>query len=191
MFHKMAAVLFISCLLVVPAYSQGPPSSSSTPMKPHDTGMMPMRGMASDEQIDRALDTLKGSLNLTPAQVTSIRQLARERRESFRAMHSQVKPKLAQLKTLLAQPNPDPAAVGRIVVDLRTIHKQAQAKQKDAETQLAGILNPTQQQTVDNLRKQAKTFMALRSLGLLGAPEFPHGMFMSMMGPSSEGPEGY
>jgi Spy/CpxP family protein refolding chaperone len=184
-FHKIAAVLFISTILVVPAYSQEPPSSSSTPMRPHDTGMMPMRGMASDEQIDRAVDTLKSTLNLSPAQVTSIRQLARDRRESYRAIHSQARPKFEQLKSLLAQPNPDPAAVGKIVIDLNAIHEQARAKQKDVEKQLSGILNPSQQQTVDNLRKQAGTFMALRSLGLLGGPEFRHGM-MSMMGQSTD-----
>ena len=140
--------------------------------------------MASDQRMDRAMDTLQRTLNLSPAQVTSIRQLALERRESYKTIRSQARPKLEQLKSLLAQPNPDPAAVGRIVVDLTAIHEQARARQKDVEKQLAGILNPTQQQTVDNLRKQAGTFMALRSIGLLGVPEFPHGMFTSMMGGS-------
>jgi len=186
----MAVVLF-ALGLVVPAYAQAPAAGSSTPMQQHERGMMPMLGMASDQQIDRAVDTLKTTLNLSPAQVTSVRQLARERRESFRTIHSQARPKLEQLKSLLAQSNPDPAAVGRIVVDLKGIHEQAQAKQKDVEKQLSAILNPAQQQTVDNLRKQAGTFMALRRIGLLGVPEYPHGM-MSMMGPSlSDGPDGF
>jgi Spy/CpxP family protein refolding chaperone len=153
-------------------------------MPHHESGMMPMWGMASDQQIDRAVDTLQRTLSLSPAQVTSIRQLARERRESYRTIHSQARPKLEQLRSLLEQPNPDPATVGRFVVDLKAIHEQARVKQKDVEKQLSGILNPTQQQTVDNLRKQAQTFMALRSIGLLGVPGFPHGMFMSLMGQS-------
>jgi hypothetical protein len=85
-------------------------------MPPHERGMMPMRGMASDQQIDRTVDTLQRTLSLSPAQVTSIRQLARERRESYRTIHSQARPKLEQLKSLLEQKDPDPAAVGRIVV---------------------------------------------------------------------------
>jgi Spy/CpxP family protein refolding chaperone len=178
-FRKMAVVLFVLGL-IVPAYSQQPNSNSSTPRPHHGMGMMSMRGMASDQQIDRAVDTLQSTLNLSPSQVTSIRQLARTRRESLSAIRDQAKPKFEQLMSLLEQTNPDPTAVGRIVVDLKAIHEQARTKQMDFEKQLSGILNPTQQQTVDNLRNQAKTFFALRRIGLLGTSEFPHGMFMSM-----------
>jgi hypothetical protein len=86
--------------------------------------------------------------------------------------------------TLLKQSNPDPTAVGKAVIELKTIHEQARTKQADMEKQLTSILNPAQQQTVNNLRNQAQTFTALRRLGLLGAPEFPHGMFMSRFGRS-------
>ena len=176
MYQKMAGVLFALCL-AVPAYSQQP--SSSSPGPHHGMGMMPRWGMASDQQIDRAVDTLQSTLNLSPTQVTSIRQLARSRRESFSAIRDQTKPKFQQLMALLEQTNPDPTAVGKIVIDLKAIHEQARTQQTDFEKQLSGILNPTQQQTVNNLRNQAKTFFALRRLGLLGTSEFPHGMFMS------------
>ena len=71
--------------------------------------------------------------------------------------------------------NPDPAAVGKAVIELKTIHEQVRAKQADLEKQLTSILNPTQQQIVNNLRSQAQTFTALRRLGLLGMPESSHG----------------
>jgi len=140
--------------------------------------------MASDQQIDRALDTLQRTLSLSLAQVTSIRQLARTRRESLSAIRDQARPKFEQLMSLLGQTNPDPTAVGRIVVDLKAIHEQTRTKQMDFEKQLSGILNTTQQQTVDNLRNQAQTFFALRRIGLLGTPDFPHRMFMSSMSQS-------
>jgi Spy/CpxP family protein refolding chaperone len=153
--------------------------------------MMPMWGLTSDQRIDRALDTLKRTLNLSESQVTSIRQLAQSRRESFRSIREQAQPKFEQLTTLLKQTNPDPAAVGRIVVDLKAIHEQARTKQMDLEKQLSALLTPAQQQTVNNLRNQAQTFTALRAIGLLGAPDFPHGMFMSglMMGSRSSDAE--
>lgn len=182
MYRKIAGVLFVLCL-AVPAHSQQPTSSTARPR--HGMGMMPMWGMASDQQIDRAVDTLQSTLSLSPSQVTSIRQLARSRRESFSTIRDQAKPKFEQLMSLLEQKNPDPAAVGRIVLDLKAIHEQARTNQMDFEKQISGILNPTQQQTVNNLRNQAKTFFALRRLGLLGTPEFPHRMFMSMMSRSS------
>ena len=143
--------------------------------------------MPSDERIDRSLNTLQRTLNLNPSQVTSIRQLAQKRRESLQSVREQSRPKFEQLMTMLRQPNPDPAAVGRIVVELKGIHEQARTKQADFENQLSSILNPKQQETVKYLRSQAQTFMALRGIGLLGAPEFPHGMMSEGTLSSSRG----
>jgi len=163
MSRKIAIILFVICLSV-PAFSQH-----------HEMGMMRMRGMASDQEIDRSLDTLQRTLSLSPSQVTSIRELARSRRDSLRTIHEQARPKFEQLMTLLKQPNPDPATVGKAVIELKAIHEQVRTKQAEMEKQLTSILNPTQQQTVNNLRSQAQTFMALRRLGLLGTPEFLQG----------------
>ena len=174
---------FLFTCLTIPAFAQGTPQSGATAPH-HEFGMMRMWGIASDEQIDRSLDTLQRTLNLNTSQVTSIRQLAQSRRESFRSIREQARPKVTQLMTLLHQTNPDPTAVGRIVIDLKGIHEQARAKQNDYEKQVTNLLNPTQQQIVNNLRNQAQTFRALRGIGLL-APEFPHGMFMSGVRPSA------
>jgi Spy/CpxP family protein refolding chaperone len=182
-FRNIAAALFVVCL-GVPAFSQQPSTSSGAPTPHHGFGMMPMWGIASDQEIDRSLNTLQRTLDLSPSQVSSIRELVRSRRESFRAIRDQARPKFEQLMSMLQQPNPDPAAVGKMVIDLNAIHQQAQTKRMDMEKQLSSILNSTQQQTVTNLRNQAPTFMALRRLGLLGAPNFQHGTFMSGQTPS-------
>src|SRR5262249_33866633 len=99
-------------------------------------------------------------------------------------IREQARPKFEQLMALLKQPNPDPATVGRSVIELKTIHEQARTKQMDFEKQVSSLLNPKQQQIVNNLREQAPTFRALRSIGLLGAPDFPSGMFMSSTTPT-------
>jgi Spy/CpxP family protein refolding chaperone len=171
------SLAFLFTCLTTPAFAQAT-SHSGAPAAHHEYGMR-IWGIGSDQEIDRSLDTLQRTLNLSASQVTSIRQLAQSRRESMRSIREQSRPKFEQLMTLLHQTNPDPAAVGRIVIDLKGIHEQARAKQADYEKQLTGLLNPTQQQIVNNLRNQAETFRALRSIGLLGAREFPHGMFMS------------
>src|SRR5262245_31281091 len=114
---------------------------------------MKMHEPATDQQIDRALDTLQGALNLTPAQASTIHQLAMTRRDTMRAMHEQARPKFQQLMSMLKQPDPDPAAVGRVVIDLKATHDQARAKQADIERQFYAILNPTQQQIVNDIRK--------------------------------------
>jgi len=134
--------------------------------------------MTPDERIDQSLNTLQRTLDLSPSQVTSIRQLASARRESLQSIREESRPKFEQLMSMLRQPNPDPAAVGRTVIELKEIHEQARTKQTDFENQLSSILNPEQRRTVDNLRNQVPTFIALRSLGLLGNPEFSGRTFM-------------
>ena len=119
-----------------------------------------------------ALNTLQGTLNLNTSQVSSIRQLAQSRLDTLRSIREQVR--LEQLMSLLNQADPDPAAVGRATIELKAIHDQARSKQADFERQLSSLLNPMQQQIVNNLRSQAQTFVALRRLGLLGVPEIRH-----------------
>jgi Spy/CpxP family protein refolding chaperone len=186
LFRNIAVAVFALCLSTA-AFAQQP-SHNSNPTPHHQLGMMPMWRGASDEQIDRALNTLQRTLNLDSTQVTKIRELARSRRESFQTVRQQFRPKFEELMSLLKQPNPDPAKVGRLVIDLKAVHEQARTQQADMEKQFSAILNPAQQQTVNTLRSQAETFMALRRIGLLGAPDFPHGMFMS--GSTSPGTRG-
>src|SRR5262245_53726389 len=128
-------------------------------------------GPASDQEIDRALDTLQSTLNLTTSQTNNIRQLAQSRRDTLRSIREQARPKFEQLMLLLNQADPDPAAVGRATIELKAIHDQARSRQADLEKQFLSLLDPTQQQIVNNLRNQAQTFVALRRLGLLGVPE--------------------
>src|SRR5262245_13952171 len=177
------AILFVS--LATPAFAQGPPPTTSP--FPQHRGFGMMRGMLSDQEIDRSVATLQRTLNLSETQVTGIRQLAQSRRDSLRSVREEATPKFVALMALLKQPNPDPTAVGRIVVDLSGIHQQVRAKQMDYEKQFDSLLNPTQRQAVNNLRNQAQTFMALRRLGVI-TPEFPQEMFTRGLNPpASEG----
>ena len=113
MLVRSIGIALLAVCVSLPALSQQPSSSHH------------MRGMVSDERIDRALKSLQTTLDLSPSQVTSIRQLAQSRRESLRSIREQSRPKFEQLMTLLHQTNPDPAAVGRVVIDLKGIHEQA------------------------------------------------------------------
>jgi Spy/CpxP family protein refolding chaperone len=174
MSSKYIVVLLISFIIClgVPASSQRqqPSGSSGSLTQP--------RGM-SEQRIDRAIDTLQRTLDLSSTQATSIRQLVQTRRESLRPMREEARPKFEHLMSLLRQPNPDPATVGRAVLDLKASHEQLREKQADFEKQLDNILTPKQQQTVNTLRSQAQTFTALRTLGFIGVQESRRGMFMS------------
>jgi Spy/CpxP family protein refolding chaperone len=163
MLYRHIAMAFLLVSLAIPASAQ---RSSDSTAAHHGMGMH-MWGMASDQQIDRALVTLQDKLNLSPAQLTNIRNLAQSRRTTFQSIREQARPKFEQLQALLKQPNPDPAAVGSVVLQLKQIHERARGTQKDLEARLMNILNPAQQQTVNTLRDQAQTFYALRRIGCL------------------------
>src|SRR4029078_7833929 len=73
--YLVVLLIFLSFCLGPPAFSQRhQPSPNSGFLTQRDgMGRMGMRGMQSDQRIDRALDTLQRTLNLSPAQVTSMR----------------------------------------------------------------------------------------------------------------------
>ena len=164
--------VFLFACLILPA------SSIATAGGHHDQfGMWPMRGLATDQQIDQAVDSLQRALNLSATQAGDVKQLVRSRRDTLQSIREQAKPKFQQLMTLLKQPNPDAAAVGRATIELKKIHDKAHEEQADVESRFLSMLTPSQLQTVNSLRDQASTFRALARLGLLGSPE--HGRLMS------------
>ena len=182
-FRNLSFIFLFMCLGSM-AFAQAPTTKPNETTPHHESGMMmPMWGMASDQQIDQSLNTLQKTLDLSPSQVSSIRQLAQNRRDQMKSIREQAHPKFEQLMSLLSQPNPDPTAVGRATLDLKAVHDQAKAKQAQMDKQLNTILNPTQQQKVSQLRKDAESFMAMRRLGLI-EPEFMHGMLSSKANPA-------
>ena len=173
MSSKYIVVLLISFIICL-----GVPASSQRQQPSVSSGSL-TQSWGSGQRIDRAIDTLQRTLDLSSTQAASIRQLVQTRRESLRPMREEARPKFEHLMSLLRQPNPDPATVGRAVLDLKASHEQVREKQADFEKQLDDILNPKQQQTVNTLRSQAQTFTALRTLGFIGVQESRMGMFMS------------
>jgi Spy/CpxP family protein refolding chaperone len=160
--RNLLSVCLLACLTL-------PAASVAAPLH-HESGRM-WGAAATDEQIDRGVNSLQKSLNLSATQTSSVRLLARTRRDTVQSIRELARPKYQQLMALLKQSNPDPAAVGRATIELKTIHDQALAKQAGLEKQFMNLLNPTQQQSVNNIRKQAGTFWALHRLGLLGTVE--------------------
>jgi len=177
MFFRNLAVAFVLVCSALPASAQQNYHSEGS-FGHHGFGMW---GMASDREIDRSLDTLKQALSLTDGQVTNIRQLAQSRRETFRAIRENARPKFEELRNLLSQPAPNPEQVGTIVLELHKFREQARSARADLNSKLMALLDPKQQKIVNTLRDQAQTFYALRRLGLLGVPEMRQGMPSTML----------
>ena len=130
-------------------------------------GFPHMGMMMSPEQIKRSLDALQANLKLTDTQVSQVRQLVESRRGRMESTREEVRPKFEQLMRLMNRPNPDATAIGRVALDLKEAHDRAFAEQASVEKDFMSILNDSQRRTVDSIRAQAPTYMALHRLGLL------------------------
>jgi Spy/CpxP family protein refolding chaperone len=130
--------------------------------------------MDSGMRTEHSLKVLQRDLNLTDSQVSRIRELAESRKTQFASIREQARPKFERLMSLLRQPNPDPAEVGRATIELKQVHEQATAKQTALEKDFYNILTDNQRATVDKLRSQGAAVLALHRLGLL-APQWKGG----------------
>ena len=119
-FRNVSFIFLFMCLGAI-GFAQASSSASRSQMPEHPgrMGMMPMRGVPSDQDIDSSLNTLQRTLNLSPDQVTKIRQLAQNRWDQMKSIREQSEPKFRQLMVLLNQQNPDPATVGRATIELK------------------------------------------------------------------------
>ena len=138
----------------------------------------PTPDAGNDADIEQSVILLQAALDLTTPQAAKIRQLAATRRNEMDLIAQQTGPKAQKLMTLLDDPTSDPATVGKLSLELRAISKQVNVKQAETEKQLMGMLNPTQQQTVQALGRAAEIFVVLKKIGLID-PDLTDGIFMS------------
>jgi Spy/CpxP family protein refolding chaperone len=182
--HRLKIPLFLLLLVGLPLVASaqasaqksltlpGNPANSSTepqrierykPMPPGMMGTMPMR---SEEQ----LKVLQNNLNLSDSQTARVRELVESRRSRFQSLREDMRPKFKELMGLLDKPNPDPNAVGQAAITLKQVHDRVKAEQATVEKDFMNILNDNQRATVNRLKEQAPTVLALHRLRLL-APE--------------------
>ncbi|MCX7895252.1 MAG: periplasmic heavy metal sensor [Thermoanaerobaculum sp.] len=126
-----------------------------------------------DAQGQRDLVALRQALvrylGLTPEQVTQWEQLWTTLRETLAPLHSQINTLQEQLRQLLGQNNPDPTLVGRLMLQLRTLHGQVEAAWTAYRTGFEALLTPEQLAKLRLLRGVADhpaLIPACRGLGL-------------------------
>ena len=129
-----------------------------------------MRMMGPAKRFEEPLTVLQNNLNLSDSQTARVRELAESRRSRFQSIREDMRPKFKELMGLLDKPNPDPNAVGQAAIALKQVHDRARSEQASVEKDFMNILNDNQRATVNRLKEQAPTVLALHRLRLL-APE--------------------
>jgi len=125
------------------------------------------------ESTERALSILSEYLGLTADQETQIKTILAEHRKAVRDKLSEVPTLEDNLQQLLESQNPDPAAVGDIVIRIHTIRNEARDSWAATAETIKGVLNPDQVAKLDSLTQsseEVRVMRAARALGILPPP---------------------
>jgi Spy/CpxP family protein refolding chaperone len=95
--------------------------------------------------------TLKAALNLTDAQVDSIKALLTTRQQQAEPIRAEIEQRRQALNTLLNATSPNPTDVGNAAIALRASENKLAAERDWFLTELKKLLTGDQQQTLDNL----------------------------------------
>ncbi len=133
------------------------------------------------------ISELRAYLDLTDAQLEQMRQIRTQAAEENRATATQLREQQKVLRDLLASPNPDPAAVGKQQLQVKTLREQLQNARESVRQSVLNVLTPDQKTKLAALEEAAKLRPAIAEamrLGLIEGPQPPAGR----MGPAGRGP---
>ncbi len=121
---------------------------------------------------------LKAFLNLSDAQVQSLIDIRQQLPQAVQPVAETAGQKQQALQQLLQSTAPDPAAVGRLVIDLSNLGQQVQQIVQNSQNQSLAVLQPDQasklQLLAQALQLQVPAVQAV-ALGLLNPPNPPAG----------------
>ena len=155
----------------------GPPNRPSVPGGPGMPMLVPDIG------------ALKAYLNLTDAQVQQMRQAGEQARkqaaEKVRTIQPQVRDKRLALRDLLAKGSNDPAAVGKLVLEIQALHKQVREGREAVRNSQLNVLTAEQKAKFKAIEDAAALPAATRAairLGLVPRPQGEPGLGMMRRG---------
>ncbi|MCC7174879.1 MAG: periplasmic heavy metal sensor [Bryobacterales bacterium] len=123
---------------------------------------------------------VKAYLRLSDQQVEQLIQLRREEQQFVQPIREQIRAKAQDLRTLMESGSPDPASVGRLVLALRDLRKQAAGAAATYHEKALAVLDSVQKEKLENLLKAAdrtagtrRAVNGARLLNLLPPPGRP------------------
>ncbi|HSB08557.1 MAG TPA: periplasmic heavy metal sensor [Blastocatellia bacterium] len=95
---------------------------------------------------------LKDYLALTDTQAGEIAALLKKHQEAAFPLRQQVRSKNQELRSALDAPEPDPTAVGQLVIAKQVLNKQLRAMNAKLTRAIGAVLTPEQRQKFQRLR---------------------------------------
>ncbi len=119
------------------------------------------------------LPDLKAVLDLSDAQVQSLGQLEQQKAQAIQPIAKRMQQDQQQLDTLLQGSSPDPAAAGRLIIEIAGLGRQAQQVITSFQQQVSNLLQADQKTKLQTLSQALVLQLAAQqaaALGIVGPP---------------------
>lgn len=130
--------------------------------------------------------TLKEALDLSDEQVSRIGGLQRANRDALREIFEEARENGGKLRSEMRKENPDPAAVGKLMVATQAAGKKAAAKRDELRGQAREVLTEEQASKLADMENDPRSRRAVgqaRAMGLLEQPDRDGGRWFGGRGP--------
>ena len=125
-------------------------------------------------------------LNLTDAQIASLKQLRQSEREALKPIMDQMAPLHQSLRTQLQSASADATAVGKLELSIQSLEKEAAPIRASFQQQAQAVLTPAQKTQLAALQSAAALMPAIHEATMLNLLSPPEGQ----EGPGGAGPRG-
>lgn len=91
-----------------------------------------------------AIEVVAHVLELSPEQMEAWRGILQATRDAIQPLGEQVRTKEQALRDLVGSTNPDPAAIGALVLEIKALREQIRALEEGSTTSFLALLTPEQ-----------------------------------------------
>ncbi len=122
----------------------------------------------------RSPDALIAALNLTPEQVTALRDLRRSQFQAMRPLGGEIREMGMQLREEMSKESPSAGVAGQFLVDMKAKRDEIKVLMQQFQDQARGMLDENQQAALSELesgREMGQAIQQATGMGLLSPPE--------------------
>jgi Spy/CpxP family protein refolding chaperone len=113
-------------------------------------------------QAVRAREALKTALGLSDQQIEQLTALRKEERQALQPVRQEMQQAQKALRDAMAAGTPDPAAIGKLTLQLRGIRQQVQQTNQTYRDRALGLLDDAQKTKVQNLQQTMQRLERIR-----------------------------
>ena len=125
-------------------------------------------GAAFAQQTPDAPQIVASVLSLSDDQVHARGEMLHARQAAVQPLAEQLQAREQALGQMLQSAQPDPAALGRLLLEVKSIHEQVAHVSAGAASQFEQVLDPDQQQRLEQIRAAAQVCPAVPAFQAVG-----------------------